>query len=53
MRQLLGFVMFWIGVGMLRSFFMAVNGWFGRVLAAFSLMLVGYNLFSSGGRCKK
>ena len=53
MRQLLGFVMFWIGVGILTTFFMPVNGWFVRALAAFSLMLVGYNLFSSGGRSKK
>ena len=53
MRQLLGCVMFWIGVGILTTFVMPVNGWFVRALAAFSLMLVGYNLFSSGGRCKK
>ena len=47
MKQLLGFVMFWIGVGILTTFFMPVQGWFVRALAAFSLMLVGYNLFSS------
>ena len=51
MKQLLGFVMFWIGVGILPTFFMPVNGWFVRALAAFSLMIVGYNLFSSGGKC--
>ena len=51
MKQLLGFVMFWIGVGILTTFFMPVNGWFVRALAAFSLMIVGYNLFSSGGKC--
>ena len=53
MKQLLGFVMFWIGVGILTTFFMPVNGWFVRALAAFSLILVGYNLFSSGGKCGK
>lgn len=30
MKQLLGFVMFWIGVGILTTFFMPVNGWFVR-----------------------
>lgn len=53
MKQLLGFVMFWIGVGILTTFFMPVQGWFVRALAAFSLMLVGYNLFSSDGKCGK
>ena len=51
MKQLLGFVMFLIGVGILTTIYMPVNGWFVRALAAFSLMIVGYNLFSSGGKC--
>ena len=38
-------------IGILTTFFMPVNGWFVRALAAFSLMIVGYNLFSSGGKC--
>lgn len=50
MKQMVGFVMFWIGVGILTTFFMPVNGWFVRALAAFALILIGYNLFSSCDR---
>ena len=47
MKQMIGFVMFWMGVGILTTFFMPINGWFVRALAAFVLILMGYNLFSS------
>lgn len=46
MKQLVGFVIFWIGIGILLTFFMPSDGWFIRALAAFLLVLVGYNLFS-------
>ena len=46
MKQLVGFVMFWMGIGILLTFFMPSEGWFMRALAAFLLILVGDNLFS-------
>lgn len=46
MKQLVGFVMFWIGIGVLLTFFMPSEGWFLRALAAFLLIIIGYNLFS-------
>jgi len=53
MKHLIGFMLFWIGVGILTTFFMPTNGWFLRALASFSLMLIGYNLFSNHRSCKK
>ena len=53
MKQLLGFVMFWIGVGILTTFFMPVQGWFVRALAAFSLypmqVFYPYYIFADAG----
>lgn len=49
MKQLIGFVLFWIGVGVLLTFFMPSEGWFVRALASFLLILVGYNLFTRCG----
>ena len=46
MKQLVGFVMFWMGIGILLTFFMPSEGWFMRALAAFLLILVGYKLLS-------
>lgn len=53
MKQLLGFVVFWIGVGILTTFFMPTDGWFVRALAAFALILIGYNLFAGCGKHRK
>lgn len=46
MKQLVGFVMFWIGIGVFLTFFMPAEGWFLRAIAAFLLILIGYHMFS-------
>ena len=45
MKQLVGFVMFWMGIGILLTFFMPSEGWFMRALAAFCLIVVGGKQF--------
>jgi hypothetical protein len=49
MKQLVGFVMFWVGIGILLTFFMPQEGWFIRALGAFLLVAIGYHLFSGCG----
>ena len=45
MKQLVGFVMFWMGIGILLTFFMPSEGWFMRALAAFVKIILGYKQF--------
>ena len=42
-KQLVGFILFWIAVGMLFMLFMPNN--FVGVLVAIAFMLLGYNLY--------
>lgn len=45
MTRVIGFILFWVGVGMLIQLIVPTNLW--TVLIAAGLMLLGYNLFCS------
>ena len=45
MNRVLGFLLFWTGIGMMLMIIIPTNFW--TVLAAAAFMLIGYNLFRS------
>lgn len=51
MKRVFGFALFCIAVGIIVSFFIPNRFW--EIVVIIGLMVIGYNMFTSGCKCKK